>query len=106
MVDIASGEQFEEVEIDDDEVQDDEVQIFDTKSLDPKDEEDEGHQLVPTRGIETQDMDVTEEQSKVKVMLSVQDGDSENPRVKIDLEAPQDDSSLASIVATYSKDPQ
>ena len=47
---------------------------------------------------------MSEEQSSVKVMLSVQEEDIENPRVKIDLEAPQDDSSLASIATTYSKD--
>ena len=51
-------------------------------------------------------MDMTEEQSRVKVMLSTQDEDNENPRVKIDLEAPLDDSSLASLVATYSEDPE
>ena len=39
-------------------------------------------------------------------MLFVEDEDSENLRVKIDLEAPQDDSSLASLIATYSKDPK
>ena len=43
-----------------------------------------------------------EKQSRAKVILFVQDEDSENPRVKINLEAQQDDSSFASLVATYS----
>ena len=45
-----------------------------------------------------------EEQLKVRVMMSIQDKDSENLLVKIDLEALQDDSSLDSLVATYSED--
>ena len=46
---------------------------------------------------------MTEEQSEVKVMLFVHDEDSENPRVKIDLETPQGDSTLASLIASYSE---
>ena len=36
-------------------------------------------------------------------MLSAHDEDSENPRVKIDLETPQGDSALASLIASYSE---
>ena len=46
---------------------------------------------------------MTEEQSEVKVMLSIHDEDSENPRVKIYLETPQGDFALASLIASYSK---
>lgn len=56
MEDIDSYEQVEEAEIDEDE-----VQIIDTTTLDLKDEEDEGHQLAPAIGIETQDVDMIEE---------------------------------------------
>ena len=45
-----------------------------------------------------------EEQQREKVVLLVQDENSENPQVEIDLQAPQQDSSLASIVATYTED--
>ena len=105
MLDIVADEQFEEVEIDEDEAQDDEVQIIDTTAPDPKDEEGEVHQLAPAIGLETQNVDMIEEQSRVKVMLFVQNDNNENPRVKIDLEPQHDDSSLASLVATYSEDP-
>lgn len=44
-----------------------------------------------------------EEQSEVKVMFSIHDEDNENPRVKIDLETPQGDSALASLIASYSE---
>ena len=44
-----------------------------------------------------------EEQSKVTVSLFVHDEDSENPRVRIDLETPQGDSALASLIDSYSE---
>ena len=79
---------FDEVEIDEDEVQDDEVQIIDTLAPVLREEEGESNLLVPTIETKAQDVDMTEEQLKVKVMLIVQDEKSENPKVKIDLEAP------------------
>ena len=46
---------------------------------------------------------MTEEQSEVPVRLSVVDEDSENPRVRIDLETMQGESALASLIASYSE---
>ena len=62
MVDIASDEKFEEVEIDEDEVQDDEVHIIDTSAPVLREKEDESLQLVPFVEIEAQDVDMIEEQ--------------------------------------------
>ena len=44
-----------------------------------------------------------EEQLEVPARLSVHDEDSENPRVRIDLETLQGDSALASLIASYSE---
>ncbi len=104
MTDIASNEQFEEAETYDDEVQEDNVQIIDTIALDQRDEEDKGQQSVSITGSEAQDVDMTEEQSRVKVVLSVQDENSENPRVEIDLQVPEQISPLASLAALYTED--
>ena len=61
------------------------------------------NQSVPDVEIEARDVDMTEEQSEVPVRLSVHDEDSENPRVRIDVETPQGDSALASLIPSYSE---
>ena len=42
-----------------------------------------------------------EEETRIKVVLSVHDENNENPRVEIGLQVPEQDSSLANLVAAY-----
>ena len=66
MADIASNEQFEEAKMDENEVQEDEVQIIDTIAPDQRDEEDKGQQSILVIDLEAQDVDMIEEQTRVK----------------------------------------
>ena len=103
MADLISNKQIQEVETDKDNEQDDEVHIVDTSAPVLREKESGINQSVPDVETEARDVDMTEEQSEVTVRLSVHDEDSENPRVRIDLETPQGDFALASLIASYSE---
>ena len=80
MADIPLDKQLEEGSSDDDKEQEGEVQVIETLAPELKKEEGE------------------------KVIVPAQGESSENPQEKTDLEASQDNPSLASLVATYSED--
>lgn len=88
MADISSSEQWEQAEIDD-EVQGVEVQVIDTITHDQREEKDKGKQPILVVGPEAQDVDMTKEETRIKVLFSVHDENSENPRVEIDLQLPK-----------------
>ena len=46
---------------------------------------------------------MTKEERRVKVILSIHDENNENPQVKIDLQFPEQTSSLTNLIATYTK---
>ena len=104
MANIASDEQFEEVETDSDEMQDDEFQIIDITAQGQQEEQNKGDKLVSIVGPEPQDVDTTEGVGKVKVTLTVQDEDSENPRVENTLQSSEQTSSLAGLASAYTEE--
>ena len=82
MEDIASDEQLEEVEIDDDEVQEDELQVIGTLAQDQTKEEDKRKKSISVTSLEAQDADMTQEETRIKLVLSVHDENCENPQVE------------------------
>ena len=80
MADTPSDKQSEEDSSDDDMEQKDEVQVIDRSTLKLKKGESE------------------------KEIVPIQDESTKKSQEKTDLEAPQDNSSLANLVATYSDD--
>ena len=89
MTDNTSSEQLEEAKTDDDEVHEDEVQFIDIPAQDQSKEEDKSKQPISVIGSEAQDDDMTKEKTRIKVVLSVHDKNSENPRVEIGLQVPE-----------------
>ena len=89
MVDIASNEQLEEAENDDDELHEDEIQVIGTLTQDQRKEEEKDKKPISIAGLEAQDDDMIEEETRIKVVLSIHDENSENPQVEIGLQVPE-----------------
>ena len=79
MIDIASDEQLEEVESDNDEMDQDEIQIIDTPIGDQRKKENKDKKPIAVASLEAQNDDMVEEETRINVVLLVHDKASGDP---------------------------
>ena len=81
----------------------DNVQVIDATPKDQRKEEEKEKQPIVVIGTEAQSDDMAQEETRVNVALLVHDETRRDPKVEGNLQVPEEDIVLGSLIATYSE---